>query len=327
MTTSTVGHRRLPRRRSVRALAAIAVAGVALAGCSIRIDSDPEPPPAATATQQWRQDVAVETAGLAEAARTLAADPSTDPAVAEAVEGVAADLDAQVEALGGVWVAWPDGPPEGQTNAPLPEAPVVADVTELRGLLSASADSTIAILADVPAAERDLASVLAATATGRILAALELEQHSDGGTPVEVTPMTPEVVAAVADGPTVLVLDQARYLEEILAARGMAESAPERADQLQVLVDTAIEAGAQDTREPAYPWPDGDADAFRAVTEADLLDQWIFLAGTAPAEQRGALVDAAADAAVRLQAAGVDPGALPGLPGSAGAESASESAT
>ncbi|MGC5616196.1 hypothetical protein [Georgenia sp. Z1491] len=318
---------RARRSRPTRLLATLGVAVLALAGCAVRIDSDADPPPAATVAQQWRQDAAVESAGLADAARTLADDPATDPAVAEAVEAVAEDLDAQTEALGGVWVAWPGGAPEGQTNAPLPDTPVVTDVTELRGLLSASADSTATVLADVPAAERDLAAVLASIAAGRLLMALELEPHAEGGTPVEVTPMTPEVVATVADGPTVLVLDQARYLEETLAARGMADSAGERADQLQVLVDTALEAGAPDTREPAYPWPDGDADAFRTVSEQDLLDQWVFLAGTAPGEQRGALVDAAADAALRLRAAGVDPGPLPGLPGSAGAESASESAT
>ncbi|MGO1510733.1 MAG: hypothetical protein ACTHXO_12190 [Actinomycetaceae bacterium] len=312
-----------PRPRARRVAAALAVLSLTLAGCGLRIDSDPEPPSPATVTQQWRQDAAVESANLAEATRTLAADPATDPAAVPVLEEVAADLDAQVEALGGVWVAWPGGAPEGQTNRPVPDPPVVTDVTQLQGLIVSSADSTVAVLADVPAAERDLASVLSATAVGRILSARSLEAFASGGSPVEVTPASPEVVSAVADGPTLRVLDQARYLEETLAARGMDESAGQRAADLQVLVDAALAAGAPDTREPAYPWPDGEAAEHRVVSEADLLDQWVFLAGTAPAAQRGALVDAAADSAIRLQDLGVDPGPLPGLPGSAGAETAS----
>lgn len=315
MSTTTP---RPARSRALRSLALALAALLVLAGCGIRLDSEPEGPSPATVTEQWRQDAAVEAANLASAARDLAGSPATDPAAYPALSAVAEGLEAQAEALGGIWVAWPDGPPEGATNRPVAEPPTVSDVGQLRGLLRSSADRTVAVLEDVPVAERDLASVLAATAAGRLLQARSLDAFAEGGTPVEVTAPTAGLVAAVADGPTVLVLDQARYLEETLAARDIAEDALPRAQELQVLLDAALAAGAPDTREPAYPWPDGGPDEFRAVTEGDLLDQWIFLTGTAPAAQRGPLVHAAADAALRLLEVGVDAGPLPGLPGSTG---------
>lgn len=320
MTTTS---RPSPRRRAPFAIALAAAGAIALTSCGLRLDTGPEGPSPASVAETHRQDAAIQAQNLAETTRAVA-ETETDPSVLEALDAVAAGLDEQVEALGGVWVAWPDGAPEGESNRPVPEPASASGLEDLRGLLTSSADEVVTVLTDVPATDQDLASVLTSVAVGRHLAAAELPREDGAEAAVEPAAPGADLIAGVADGPTVRALDQAHYFAQTIAAREDDAEAAERATNLQVLIDAALAAGAPDTREPAYPWPDGEAVTYRIEAEQDLLDQWIFLATTAPGQYRADLVDAAVDSALTLASLGEDPGALPGLPGSApDAESAS----
>lgn len=108
----------------------------ATAGCGVRLDTPPPEPPTPDAAEQVRQEAALAAATLAATATAAAggadgADGATgaadeagaadenpgaagaDDAPAAALLEIADDARAQEAALGGVWVAWPDGAPEG----------------------------------------------------------------------------------------------------------------------------------------------------------------------------------------------------------------------
>ncbi|UNX55917.1 hypothetical protein MF406_06735 [Georgenia sp. TF02-10] len=321
----------------------------ATAGCGVRLDTPPPEPPTPDAAEQVRQEAALAAATLAAPRRSSAArgadgaDGATgaadeagaadenpgaagaDDAPAAALLEIADDARAQEAALGGVWVAWPDGAPEGVATPPVRTAPPVADPmpsdvltllldgaeTAREAALSVGGDDVAAVLAAVALARQDDAVDLAA--------ALGTEA---GGVPAG-EPLTVEALRRRgADGPTVRVLDQARYALETMAARtGGAdrERAIARVAQLQALVDAALAAGAPDDRLPAYALdapPEGTGldplAAAAAGAERRLVEHWVFSLTLVGAEERPALVAAAEDAAAQVRAWG---GSLPALPG------------
>ena len=311
--------RRPPRRRAAVTLTG-ALAALSLAGCGLRLETPPPVAPSPDAAEELRQDAAAEAAAIAGTVSEVTAEGAT----AELLTRIGAEADAHLEALGGVWVAWPDGTPEGAVAPePAPTAavpdPDAADVLEL--LTTGAADAREGA---VVAPTDELAAVLAAVSLSRAHGAAEVAAAT-GTTAPEPTaaPLSREaLLVRGVDGPTLRVLDQARFAYETVAARseGAArEAAAARAAHLQSLVDLAVEEGAPDERLGVYDLPGADEEAGltaeqAAVVDAEsrLLEHWVFSLGLVSPDGRGALLDAAADSARRLVDAG---GTLPALPG------------
>lgn len=310
---------RPPRRRAAFAVTT-ALAALSLAGCGLRLETPPPVAPSPDVAEELRQDAAAEAATIAGTVSEVTADGAT----ADLLTRVGAEAEAHLDALGGVWVAWPEGTPEGAVAPePAPTAavpdPDAADVLEL--LTTGAADAREGAVA---APTDDLAAVLAAVSLSRAHAAAQVAAATGAAAPEPAAaPLTREaLLVRGVDGPTLRVLDQARFAYETVAARsdGAArESAVARAAHLQSLVDAAVEEGAPDERLGVYDLPGADAEAGltaeqAAVVDAEnrLLEHWVFSLGLVSPDGRGALVDAAADSARRLVGAG---GTLPALPG------------
>jgi len=312
--------RRVLGRRAAAALVGVAVA-VSLAGCGLRLETPPPVAPSPDAAEELRQEAAVDAATLTSTVSEVTAEGTT----AEVLDRVGSDADAHVDALGGVWVAWPEGAPEGAVPPdPVSTAPPVPDpgVADVLGLLEQGAAAAREGALEAPTDE--LAGMLAAVSISRAQAAGELARASGETVPETMaTPMDRTgLLARGVDGPTLLVLDQARFAWETVGARSEGPArgaATARAEQLQSLVDVAVEAGAPDERPAVYDLPGADEEAGlsaeqAAVVDAEsrLLEHWLFSLGLVGPEERGALVDAAADSAQRIVDAG---GTLPALPG------------
>lgn len=306
-----------------RATGALALT-LALTGCGLRWETPLPEEPSADAIEQSRQSAAVSTA-------TLAATLDALPAPAEGEDEVAAVLDrardqvaAQEEALGGLWVAWPEGAPEGvaasgpPATAP-PAEPDAADVLNQLERSSAQArrdavrtpdDDVAALLASMSIARAHLAADLGAV--------LDVEVERPAGTPMSIEALLRRGV----DGPTVAVLDQARHAWETRAARAdgdRREAATRRAEHYQSLVDAALAAGARDSRLPTYAEGDpGETDRTAELVavldaERDVLEHWLFSTSLANEEMREVLLAAAEDSAAWLRRLGGQVGDLPGL--------------
>lgn len=312
--------RHRPRRRRVTVALSGLLAALSLAGCGLRLETPPPVAPSPDTAEELRQDAA---AGAATIAATVS-DVTAEGTTAELLTRIGAEADAHLDALGGVWVAWPDGPPEGAVApAPPPTGAVPEpDAADVLGLLTTGAAD--AREGAVAAPTEDLAAVLAAVSLSRAHGAAQVAAATGAPAPESAAaPLTREaLLVRGVDGPTLRVLDQARFAYETVAARseGTArESAVSRADHLQSLVDLAVEEGAPDERLAVYDLPGRDEEAGlsaeqAAVVDAEsrLLEHWVFSLGLVGPDGRGALVDAAADSARRLVGAG---GTLPALPG------------
>lgn len=310
-----------------------AVVALALTGCGLRLETPPPQAPEPDLTEELRQETAAAAARLGATADVLAPEMSGGEDAAEAVRAAGLDAQEHLDALGGVWVAWPDGAPEGsQEPAPAPtQALTDVDAAGLVELLVTEA--TRAREAAVEAPGGDLAALLGSIAIARQLRAEELAAATGAELPGPEedeepvsAPLAPEALAARgADGPTLLVLDQTRFVYETAAARAAGETreeAAERSAHLQALVDVAIAEGAPDERQSLYSpeaeaGEDMDPDAAAVVAaETALAQHLLFSLGRAEPELRPELLAAATDAVQRAADWGAEASPLPGLPGS-----------
>ena len=331
-------------RRRARAAAALACAAL-LAGCGVRLDTPPPGAPSPDAIEALRQDEAVNAATIAQ---TVSQITAADPAVSAQLQAAAADAGAHAEALGGVWVAWPEGAPTGvatpevSTAAPVAEPGALDVLTLLRD--GAASARTGALQADDDALAAALLAVSISRGQGAagLSAALGKDDTASAGSPLTAE----DLLEHGAGGPTLLVLDSARFALETVAARsqGVARTtAAGQADHLQDLVDAAIAAGAPDERMGAYDFgaqpgdggvvdgraPAADGAGRGAVAAAGgvdltpeqtlavaaqerLLEHWTHVAAGAGPGIREPLVAAAEDAATQVRAWG---GTLPAMPG------------
>lgn len=312
--------RRRPRPRVVAGTLALVAGAALLGGCGVRLESPPPTPPVPDAVEEVRQDGAVDAATIA---TTVAEVTGAEGEVAEVLERVAEQARTHADALGGVWEAWPGGAPEGVTTAPVRTDPPVADPApqDVLDLLTAgAADARAASLASPDDA---VAAVLASVSIARSHAAADLAGAlgEDLG-PAAGAELSPDaLVARGSDGPTLLVLDQARHAFETVAARSTGtsrEAAAGRAAHLQLLVDTALADGAPDRRPGVYDLPDATDDlsaeqAAAVDAESRLLAHWVFSITLTGPEQRESLLAAAELAAGQVRAWGGTLEELPGL--------------
>ncbi|MEZ7898994.1 MAG: hypothetical protein QMB98_09310 [Flaviflexus sp.] len=123
----------------------IAIFVLAMVVFGTRLDSGPEEPPAASADEVARQDAAIAYEHVAEVAGS------------QGNEELATMASEHLEAVGGIWLPWPDGAPEGATNPPIP-AVSSADLTDL---LATSIEATRVALEEGDPADAALyASIL-----------------------------------------------------------------------------------------------------------------------------------------------------------------------
>lgn len=284
----------------------------------------PEPSPASE-VEVSRQASAMQLTRLSSAATEMAGTDAENAAFYDALANHSAT---HLETVGGVWVPWPDGPPEGATNPPL-ETDIPNPVTpEILGAeLVATRDAVEAQLLETSS---DDAPRYASMLIRYELDVREFERltgiPADGGT-ADATPIAPlttdEFAAKVHDGVTVERLETARQWFEVVAARSAEphEFALASRDHLGALVNAMLDAGAPDTRPAVAPLPDwffADPLAPEALPQlADsarslIVEQAVFLAGQVEPADRRAVVDLALSYLAEPRFAS-EMGAYPGL--------------
>ncbi|UFU05187.1 hypothetical protein [Ruania halotolerans] len=313
---------RRPRSRTATAQSARALTAVLLltlsAACSVRVDSPPAPIASPSAAEQIRQASALATAELAVLASSAA--PSDDD-IAAVLDDVAADADAQLEQLGGVWE--PPPRPDDDDNAST-EAPSTAPSRTADDVLTALSTSSRAAQDAVsdPALDADLATLLAAIVVNRDATAAQLADLLDMPDPApDPQPQMPAVLTESAAG-LCRTLDALGYAGEFIAARSSGdaqERAAGRAVRMRDLAEqVAIAADFDDTdsdpREATYAV--GNAEELEETMDtwqADLVAGWLAQIGAADPADRAGLLEYARAAARTAPTAAADP--VPGWSG------------
>ena len=316
-------------RRGRVALTSLALGTVLLLPGGLRLDTPPPEHPELTVSEAARQDAALSATVLAEAAARVA--PGQPEPIAAALAEIAAESGAQVEALGGVWIAWPEGAPEGVAT-PSPSPTADEGVTDPAGVLALLDVSWTAAreAATSPDATDNEVITHAALAVSRAGQAARLADALGVPAPNRAELGTgpaagladepvPEALPEVPDADLVVAYDSARYGLETAAARlpePFAGLLSTRAGQVRAALEEALARGAEDRRALAYPSGDAaaqpDALVMGRAAEESLLALVQSALPAADPERRGALVDAATTSAALVARLGGD---LPPLPG------------
>ena len=146
-----------------------------LSSCAsgVRFDSRGASLPELTEVDTLRETAARTEAAAWARASSLAEDASSCPECAQALSLVAANSQARLDALGGVWSPWGDHTPEGAEEVP-PVADAPVTVEELVSWLASTAHRDLAAAADPTLMESDNSRALASVALGRYRSALDL---------------------------------------------------------------------------------------------------------------------------------------------------------
>ncbi|MDP9806960.1 hypothetical protein J2S70_001542 [Trueperella bonasi] len=169
-------------------------------------------------------------------------------------------------ALGGVWIPWPDGAPDGYTNPPIPEN----SFDDVHSALLELSEATL---------NSDLGPVT--TAIGISTLSLGASEPDQCGEYDLAT-----VAGAANSGVAVENVEIARQWLEQHAAQlevGARDSEIERIDMLSNLIDAQLAAGAPDTRPALVAEPAGDSHVEAAYKL--LIDQLAFSAMNASGAQ------------------------------------------
>lgn len=250
-----------------------------------RFDSGIPEPEEASVAEQERQDTVEQLLTLSNAASDLSTGEDAYAAIAERAAAYA-------DGLGGLWVPWPDGPPEGATNPPVETTPPTDLTAEGFVVLY---DATMTQLVDGLAAASDQdAPRYASMLLG--LQALSPE----GATFSSEPPGTDDLAALLSDSVSLSVISHAHHYFETAAARTDVDSRTAReaaATRLDALSNAIIDTGVADTREqlPALPdwfWADPAGTVPQLVNEAsiDVVDHMVSLTAHVAPEDRILLV-------------------------------------
>lgn len=158
-------------RASLAVLVGAAAAGT-LTGCGVHLQAAPGALPSLTGTALARDTAVRSDAAAAAQARALSAKATSCAACQAGLTALAADSDARVQALGGLWEPWGGATPEGATP-PEPVADAPMDPAVLASWLAATARRDLAAAEDTDVPGPD-ARTLAAVATGRLASAQAL---------------------------------------------------------------------------------------------------------------------------------------------------------
>lgn len=253
----------------------IAIFILAMVIFGTRFDSGPNEPLPASADEVARQDAAYAYRDLYEAATAGGEDYST-------VATMASD---HLDAIGDVWVPWPDEVPEGATNPPAPE-PVSTDVREL--LATAISHTQLALEEGDPADAPLYASILirqqvAYDSLPAGTTAVESEgsddrgedssdapaddgeptdeasagDESESGSGLSASPLTPEEIAKLSSEASLIEFDRARqWLETVAPHLDSPERITDRIALLNDYTSQILDSGTADNREAFATLPD-----------------------------------------------------------------------
>lgn len=243
--------------------------------------------PTASAQEQTRQELAIAATRIARSAASLSADSPENAVLTQVVSSA----NSYAENLGGVWIPWPSGAPEGQTNPPVAtdaprDASAVALVDEL---LTLSTDS-LSAADSVPESER---ATYVAISLSAHLSAQNLAASIGAADPGCPSGNALTAGAAVSDSTTLEAADVARQWFEIDASRlalGSRQTELDRIDKLTAFEDSLLSHGTTDTRSAfaAIPSSDGDSLSVQALTL--LSRQLVTVSALADHDGRAALV-------------------------------------
>lgn len=226
---------------------AIFILAMLVAG--VRIDSGPTLPAPPSAAEQARQNAA-----------------SAYALVAEAAEGNSAELArlarSHEEAIGGVWVPWPEGAPDGATNPP----PPASDTDDVTVLLDRAIGATVDALEAAPSADVPLYASILIRQQAALDEAAPATQDSDADEPADKAPgaagltadtLSPGQVAELASGQTLIEIDAARqWLEAAAPHLDSADTALTRIAAFDDYTSAILQSGTADVRRAFAPLPD-----------------------------------------------------------------------
>lgn len=240
----------------------IAIFILAMVVVGTRIDTGPPELPTPGADEVHRQEAADSYYLLAEASDEAAAgDTESDPSE---LASVASD---HLDAVGGLWVPWPDGAPDGAENPP----PPTATTDDLTVLLEDAITATQAALESGDPSDSPLyASILIRlqVAHDDIATAPEGEEPTGG---ISAEPLTSAQVAELASETSLVELDRARqWLEAAAPHLEAPDRALARIADLNDYTSEILDAGMDDIREPFAPLPDWFLEDPSAQTAAQL---------------------------------------------------------
>ena len=260
------------------------IAGAVYAG--VRLDNqqvDPEPP---TASEQARQDLAVQAHRLGAYALAL---KDSGPAFGDLAEHASS----WEKRLGGVWVPWPDGKlPADRTNPPLQtEAPSRPDPADL---LSDLTEFSASVLADASSHEGALREEFVRMSLDAKLLAARVAEASGAEIP-SAGEVDYAAVAAVAAGTEQMnAIEEARQWLEREATQSPAGAVPAvdaRIDALNAVQDELIQAGIEDTRAAVVPFPElADGESLTSLALERVSSSFLPLTASASADQMRAVV-------------------------------------
>lgn len=350
---STGGRRRRGLPSAAGRVAAAAVAGVLLlSGCELRLETPEPTAPAADEVETVRQRTTADAISLHVLADRVAGS-TPDPTLAAAVAEVAARSVAHTEALGGVYVPFPDrtpqptdspaGTPAGapsatpaSTGSAAPGDPTTSTVVDVVALLdetAASARADAAAVTDGPLA-RLVASISVARATSAQVLADLAAVPAESRTAPEPLP-APESVPAGVPGSAVTEVvrsqDAVGFAYEVVAARSEGDArastaarAVEHRDSAELWAAAAGILGTDaDPRRASYALPDvivaPDADpaavaAELAALEGSLVAAYASMVAQADPGARSPLIDAMLEGYSAQRALAGTQVAFPGMP-------------
>lgn len=267
---------------------------ISLGARSEYADLTPKP---ASAAEQERQNLAI-------VAQRIAASQNLSLQAAE----VAKQAQIWLEHLGGVWMPWPEGAPEGYEN-PSIDTSAYSSIDQLRQAvwnfsslaLSAYTDTestdqppnnfkTNAIESGEDENNSDSARrTLAEIGLDAMYAGIALDREA-GVQPNCEAPNTENLTAALSSYPDTLKnFDTARQWLEYQTALSPSDDLSAQVNTLSTLIDTALDAGTPDTRQVMAP-PPTHSDRAAALVYAT-LKEWI--AHTTAAKERLAATNTA----------------------------------
>ena len=220
----------------------IAIFILAMVVIGVRLDTGPTLPDEPSTAEAARQEAA--------AAYSLLADAAEDD---EAHADIGQMARAHEEAVGGVWVPWPDGAPEDATNPPAPQA----STTDVAELLDQSIRATEKALADTDPSDAVLygSILLRQQAAYDSIAVTAEGEEPTGGMTAE--PLSSAQVALLSGEQTLIELDTARqWLETAAPHLESNERALNRIADLNGYTSEILDAGAVDGRNAFAPVPD-----------------------------------------------------------------------
>lgn len=269
-------------------LGVAAFAGILIA-LGARLENPDLTPPAASAEELARQDLAEQAVRIENSARQLQQASPDSAALASIAQAAAVYSDT----LGGVWIPWPDGAPTGYTNPPVATAPPQdLDGAALTAQLLTFSGAALEHAEAAPSEQRrDLESM----ALGSQFLAMNLAEAEKLPSPPTCADVDVAAAGLAANSPAMLeTADAARqWLETDAANLAQDKRADElvRIDALSSFEEAILGSGTADTRTAFAAYPElGEGDTYTSQALRLLNAELLQSAAQAPASERDVIL-------------------------------------